>query len=68
MYSDTVEMMLFAWSSFVMIQRVAWLSASAVPAPERSLICTIALRTVAASSLSWVTRTGSSKMPQGTWQ
>jgi hypothetical protein len=44
-----------------------WLRASASP-PASSLICTMALRTVAASSLSASTRAGSSKMPHGTWQ
>jgi hypothetical protein len=64
----TVVMMFFACSSLVITQRVAWLSASGVDSAERSLIWTIALRTVAASSLRDSTRAGSSKMPHGTWQ
>jgi len=45
-----------------------WLNATGVDTPDSSLIWTIDLRIVTASSLMSVTRIGSSKMPHGTWQ
>ena len=58
-------MIFAACSSLLFTQRVIWLKLCASPTALSSLICTIALRIVAACWRTSDTKAGSSKMPQG---